>query len=135
MEILILGCGKLAKHLVPTLVGEGHQVTLLDRHQECLTPFSHQTAIETVQITGTTLMGDLRRGGIDGADAFIALSQDDNENAMAAQIASHIFNVPQVVCHIGDVTRYDAYQRIDLNVVCSTVMVTDAIRRALRGQG
>jgi trk system potassium uptake protein TrkA len=43
----------------------------------------------------------LQEGGIDHADVFLAMSSDDHQNLLVAQIAKHIFNVPKVVCHLA----------------------------------
>ena len=65
---------------------------------------------------GTALVGNgldqevLKRAGIEEADAFVAVTQGDNRNVMAAQIAKHIFNVPKVTCRIYDPLRRDLYR-------------------------
>ena len=80
------------------------------------------------------LMENLQNCHIDNADVFLALSGNDNENVMAAQIASRIFNVPIVICHINEASKYNAYKEMGLNVVSSSVMVSGTILQTLKGK-
>ena len=131
MQVLVFGCGNLAKQLIANILAGGNSVVFLDNHDECLNYFADISSVEIVRMNGNNLMEELSRGDVDGSDMVVAVSQDDNTNAMVAQIASHIFNVPRVVCHIGDVNRHETYRRIGLNIVSSTEVIADAIMRAL----
>lgn len=133
MQVLILGCYEPTQHLAPALVNNGHRVTILGQDQKCIDLLSQKLPIETVHCTGS-LMEDLQSCHIDNVEVFLALSEDDNQNAMAAQIASHIFNVPRVICHISEASKYAVYKQMGLNVVSSTVAVSDTILQTLQGQ-
>ena len=65
---------------------------------------------------------DLRRAGIEEADAFIAVTQGDNRNVMAAQIAKHVFDVPKVVCRIYDPLREELYNTLGLETISPTTV-------------
>lgn len=134
MQVLVFGCGNLAKQLIANILADGNKVVFLDKHDECLSYFATTSSVEIIRVNGSNLMEELSRGDVDTSDMVVAVSQDDNTNAMVAQIASHIFNIPRVVCHIGDVNRRETYRRIGLNIVCSTEVIADAIIRALEGE-
>ena len=71
----------------------------------------------------------LRRASIEEADSFLALSPDDNLNAMTALIASRIYSIQRTLCAIENPRRHEAYRRLGLNVVCTTqVLVEEAAR-------
>jgi len=78
----------------------GHSVTILDTDT-----YSFRRLPPTFK--GDALVGNgldqevLKRAGIEEADAFVATTQGDNRNIMAAQIAKHIFNVPKVQYYGG----------------------------------
>lgn len=131
MQVLVFGCGNLARQLIGNILADGNNVVFLDKHDECLRYFATTDSVEIVRINGSNLMEELSRGDIDASDMVVAVSQDDNTNAMVAQIATHIFNISRVVCHIGDVDRRETYRRIGLNIVCSTEVIADAIISAL----
>src|SRR5439155_19849191 len=89
------------------------------------------------EFQGEALVGDaldvdtLRRAGIETAEAFCALTQGDNHNIMAAQIAQHVFKVDRVVCRIADPIRDEVYRKLGLNTYCPTLMGAAHVRSAL----
>ena len=63
----------------------------------------------------------LRRAGIERADAFTAVTQGDNRNIMASQIAKHVFKVPHVVTRIYDPERAETYEKLGVHTICPTI--------------
>ena len=86
---------------------------------------------------GATIVSDgileeeLIEAGIQDADVFVAVSNRDNRNALAAQKAKHIFNVPKVVCRVGDSERQEMYNRLGLATVSSTKVTSALILEAV----
>lgn len=86
---------------------------------------------------GTALVGNgidddmLKRAGIEQADAFVAVTNGDNRNIMAAQIAQQLFKVPRVVCRIYDPIRNDVYSELGLRTLCPTTAGAAAMRRLI----
>jgi trk system potassium uptake protein TrkA len=64
----------------------------------------------------------LKRAGIEEADVFVAVTQGDNRNVMASQIAKHIFKVPKVVCRIYDPVREEMYRQLGIQTLSPTVV-------------
>lgn len=125
-----MGCGRVGAQLAALLDIEGHEVTVLDVNSG-----SFRRLIPTFK--GTALLGDgtdedsLRKAGIEEADAFIAVTQGDNRNIMAAQIAKYIFNVPKVICRIYDPLREELYQTLGLDAVSPTTVLAQLLRGKL----
>jgi len=121
MNAVIMGSGRVASELATLLDREGHGVVVIDLEPA---PFKRLPAT----FGGKTLLGDatdedvLRRAGLASADAFIALTRDDDRNAMAAQIAKHIFGVRKVICRIYDPLREEFYKTLGLEAI-SPIMV------------
>ena len=96
MRVVIMGCGRVGARLAGLLDDDGHSVTVLDND-------AYSFRRLPPKFSGTTLLGNglneeaLKRAGIEKADAFFAVTQGDNRNVMATQIAKHIFNVPKVI--------------------------------------
>jgi trk system potassium uptake protein TrkA len=127
MKIIILGCGRVGIYLAQTLNQAGHQVTVIDRNRESFSRLGADYGGQMV--LGTGIDEDvLKKAGIEKADAFIAVTNGDNTNAMAAQIAQHIFHVPRVVARLYDPVREEIYRLLGLDTVCSTVMGAEKIR-------
>jgi len=132
VNVLIMGCGRVGARLASSLDAEGHKVTCLD-----VDSYSFRRLPPT--FGGTALLGDgtdeeaLRRAGIEKADAFVAVTQGDNRNVLAAQIAKHVFQVPRVLCRIYDPLRRDLYETLGLEAVGPTSIVAEAFKKRLAG--
>ena len=60
----------------------------------------------------------LRRAGIEQADCFASVTNGDNRNIMAAQVAKVVFNVPRVITRIYDPIREQTYREFGLETIC-----------------
>lgn len=124
--IVIMGCGRVGGKLAAMFDAAGHKVTVLD-----MDAYSFRRLPPT--FSGTALIGNgtdtemLRKAGIENADAFIALTQGDNRNVMAAQIAKHIFKVGRVICRIYDPLRKDIYEQLGLESISPTEVFADLL--------
>ncbi len=125
-NIVIMGCGRVGGKLASMFDAAGHKVTVLD-----LDSYSFRRLPPT--FNGAALIGNgtdeemLRKAGIEEADAFIALTQGDNRNVMAAQIAKQIFKVPRVICRIYDPLRKDIYEQLGLESISPTEVFADLL--------
>ena len=136
MKVLIVGCGRVGSRLAQELDREGHEVTIIDRDPGAFKRFALR-GVFTDDFRGDFVVGDgtetelVRRAGAEDADCFIAVTDGDNRNIMAAQIAQHVFQVPRVVCRIYDPLRDEVYQKLGLNVFCPTIEGATTIRRMI----
>jgi trk system potassium uptake protein TrkA len=73
----------------------------------------------------------LRRVGVGEAQAFVAVTQGDNRNIMAAQMAKFIFGVPKVMCRIYDPARQEIYRSLGLETVSPTRITVEMLLKAL----
>jgi trk system potassium uptake protein TrkA len=102
MNVLIMGCGRLGARVATMLDSAGHTVTVLDTNPASFRrlpdSFRGSRAIGNGMDTGA-----LERAGIGSADAFMAITQGDNRNYFASQLAREI-----IMCHAssaGSTTR------------------------------
>ena len=130
MNVVIMGCGRVGARLAMMLDNEGHTVAVLD-----IDAYSFRRL--SPEFRGTAIVGNgidedaLRRAGIEEADAFAAVTQGDNRNVMAAQIAKHVFNVPKVILRIYDPIREELYHSLGLETIGPTTIVADIMRKKL----
>ena len=133
LRVLIVGCGRVGSRDARNLSDQGHDVTVVDWKASSFAMFAARGVLDE-GFKGNVMVGDgtdvelLRRAGIDQADVFIAVTEGDNRNIMAAQIAQHVFKVPRVVCRIYDPIREQAYRKLGLRTLCPTTQGADAIR-------
>ena len=133
MDVLILGCNQLTADLVPDLVRSGYHVTVLAKERECLEQVENGSQVEVIWTAEPMMQDYLRQGGIDTTEVFLALSSNDHYNALVAQIASHIFNVPKVVCHINNPQLQLMFSGLGLDVVGYSIGLLQNVRQALDG--
>ena len=131
MRVLILGCGRLTTTLVSDLAQNGFEITILSRDRDCLDLVADQPGVTAVLTTEPTMQDYLQQGGIDTADIFLAFSGDDHLNAMVAQIARYIFNVPKVICHLDNPQLQLLYASLGLDVVGYSIGLLQDIRQAI----
>ena len=79
-----------------------------------------------------TLEHDLRQAATQEADIFIAVSGKDTRNALSAQLAKHILQVPTVICRMNDPTRKEMYDQLELVTVSASTLITRMVVEAAR---
>ena len=132
MKVLIMGCGRVGGRLAGLLDADGHNITILDTD-----PYSFRRLPS--EFNGTALVGNgtdaevLKRAEIEDADVFVAMTQGDNRNVMACQIAQHIFNVPRVICRIYDPLRQELYSTMGLESISPTTVFAEMFREKIEG--
>ena len=131
-KIIIMGCGRTGGQLANLLDAAGHNVTVMD-----VDAYSFRRL--SPDYKGKALVGNgidqetLKKAGIEEAEVFIAVTQGDNRNIMAAQIAKHIFNVPRVICRIYDPLRQEIFQTLGLETISPTTIFADILKKRVEG--
>jgi trk/ktr system potassium uptake protein len=127
VKTVILGCGRVGAALAQQLESAGNEVVIIDRNQEAFARLGPDYS--GGMVLGTGIDEDiLRKAGIEGADAFVAVTNGDNTNAMSAQIAKLIFHVPRVVARLYDPVREETYRTLGLETVSPTIMGVEGIK-------
>lgn len=132
MYVIIMGCGRVGARLAQMLVDAGHEVMVLDMSPSAFDRLGSDFAGQTMVGSGIDLE-TLIRAGIERAQAFAAVTQGDNRNIMAAQIAKHIYNVPNVVTRIYDPIRQDTFKALGLDAISPTVIGAQVFYSMLTG--
>jgi trk system potassium uptake protein TrkA len=130
VKIVIVGCGRVGASAADLYDRSGHEVIVLD---------SSTAAFDRLPSTfgGTAIRGDgtdedvLRRAGAEGADVFLSLTEGDNRNVMAAQLAAEVLGARRVIAKINDPLRSAAYAELGIATVCRTGLIVDAMNEYL----
>ncbi|MFN8629340.1 MAG: TrkA family potassium uptake protein [Chloroflexota bacterium] len=126
MKAVIVGCGRVGAGLADALDRAGWQVLIIDK-----SPSAFDRLPST--FAGTALRGDgtdedtLRRAGAEGADLFLALTEGDNRNIMAAQIGVEALGAAKTVAKINDPVRAEAYAHLGIATLCRTNLMETAV--------
>jgi trk system potassium uptake protein TrkA len=126
MNVVIVGCGRVGAVLADAFDRAGHQVIILDVSTRAFDRLPGTFRGSAIRGNGTD-EDVLRRAGAEGADLFIALTEGDNRNVMAAQLALETFRVKQVIAKINDPVRADAYSHLGIPTLCRTNLMADAV--------
>ncbi len=131
MRTVIVGCGRVGAMLAVMLDDGGHHVSILDITTAAFDRLPSSFKGEAVRGDGTD-EDTLRRAGADNADLFLAVTEGDNRNIMAAQLAAEAFRVDQVIAKINDPLRALAYAELGIATICRTDLMANAILSYLK---
>ena len=128
MRTVIVGCGRVGAGLAERLSRAGHEVTIVDINSEAFGRLEPDFPGQALRADGTE-EDVLRRVGTEDADYFFALTEGDNRNVLAAQLAAETFRVKHVVAKINDPVRAEAYTLLGIATICRTRLMVDALAR------
>ena len=131
MRILVYGCGELAFGTVRELLSEENQITVLGTERSQLERFATYAGVLPVLMAEPVMNDYFMDAGISQTQVFLALSTDDHENLLAAQIARTMFGIQTVVCHVENPQLQVLYTRQGLNVLSYAVGILQDIRFAI----
>ncbi len=133
--VVVMGCGRIGAAIASALANEGRAVHILDPDPAALARLPQEAVREgrIIPIVGdATLEYSLRKAQIQDADAFIAVTGQDTLNALAAQVARHIFEIPTVIARMGDPDRKELYNQLGITTISATSIVTELALQAAR---
>ena len=141
MKILILGAGQVGSTAAFSLAREeANEVTIVDRNPEVLRELQDRLDVRTV--VGSAAHPDvLERAGGRDADMIIALTNSDEINMLACQIAFTLFRTPTRIARIRareltSRTQLFGPDGIPVDVAISPAsLVTDYIEQLIRFPG
>lgn len=135
MHVIVVGCGDVGVQLAALLSTEGHDVVVIDKNPNAFKRLG--SAFNGIKIHGYGFdEGVLREAGIEKCDAFAAVTDQDNSNMMAAEVASKIYNVPKVVARLYNTEREITFQQLGIAYTCATTMVAqNVLEKLVEGHG
>ncbi len=141
MKILILGASQVGVSIAEVLVGEENDVTLVDIDQKVLQHLQNRLDIRT--ITGNAAYPSvLRSAGAEDASLVLAVTNNDEINLVACQVAETFFSTPTKIArirskeYINNPLLFDSESGFYVDVVISPeVIVKDHITRLIEYPG
>lgn len=133
MKVVVLGCSKIGALLVNWLATQKHEIAVVDINVDSFSRLDK--GIHVTQIVGMGIDYDiLKKAGIEKADAFIAVTNSDNTNLTAAQIAQSKFKISKVIARVRDPKRAKAFEEIGLNIICPTIRAAEELKAFIQGK-
>ncbi|HZV77756.1 MAG TPA: TrkA family potassium uptake protein [Candidatus Babeliales bacterium] len=130
MRYVIVGCGRVGSTLAKLLDSDGHEVIVIDENAAAFKRLGPKFSGH--EVVGTGIDYDvLKRAGAASADGFVAVTNGDNRNIMAALIAQRMFKIKRIVARIYDPPRGQMYRELGVQTVCPTTEGAKMIRDVL----
>jgi len=140
MKIIILGAGTVGSSLAEHLTSEANDITLVDQNDELLRTLSDHLDIRTVH--GNASYPDvLRQAGAEDADMLIAVTDADEVNMIACQVAYTLFHTPTKIARVRALEylsqkKLFAQDALPIDVLISPEqLITESIHRLIEYPG
>lgn len=140
MNILILGAGQVGGSLAEQLAIEANNITVVDTDGERLRELGERLDIRTVA-GHASYPAVLRQAGADDADMLVAVTNSDEINMIACQVAHTLFRTPTKIARVRSseyLVRHDLFAADALPIdVCISPeqVVTHHIKRLVENPG
>ena len=102
MYVIVVGGGKSGSHLADILLGEEHEITIIEKRPELLAKLERELPKASI------LQGDgcdptvLENAGITRADVVAAVTGDDEDNIVVATLAKRQYGVKRVIARVNN---------------------------------
>lgn len=99
MKIVIVGAGKLAYYLIRELEAE-HEIVIIDQDPQAALKFADYSIAEVINGDGSSY--PVLKEACDGAELLVALTDRDETNMIACQIAENHLGVPASIARVNN---------------------------------
>ncbi|HSL95465.1 MAG TPA: NAD-binding protein [Thermoleophilia bacterium] len=131
MFVLIVGGGKVGLNTARQLLQLGHEIALIEQRKSRFDLIAEELGEALVFGDGTEVWV-LERAGIARADMVVAVTGDDEDNIIIAQVADMKFGVPKVVARVNNPFNQPTFDLLGLeNTICATTAMLSLIIRHL----
>jgi len=140
MKIIILGAGQVGASTAEILSREENDITLIDRNHKILSMIQDRMDIQTLCGEASSPQV-LQQAGVEDADLILAVTNSDEVNMVACQVAHSLFNTPTKIARVrsADYLIHPGLfcsRAIPIDVIISPEqIVTDQIRRLIEYPG
>jgi len=127
MYVIVAGAGKVGVNLTRELLGQGHEVTLIENRRQ------RYLGVEQL-LEHNVLYGDaselwvLERAGIERSDMVIAVTGDDEDNILICQVAKEKYGIDRIIARVNNPSNRAHFDLLGIKPVVSA---TELILRLL----
>ena len=119
MYIIIVGGGRLGYYLSKALLDEGHEILVIEKDAATVEHIEEELGSICMQGDGCEA-AVLDEAGTERANLFIAVTDQDEDNLVACQVAKYKFNVPRIIARIGNPKNEILFKKLGIDVTVST---------------
>lgn len=135
MYIVIMGGGKVGEYLASVMLDQGHEVAVIEQTRATADRLSIELQGQYLIIQGDGTDSDFQEdAGIARADVFVAVTGRDDDNLLACEIATRVFNVPRCIARVNNPRNRRIFNIVGIESVSSTLLIANMIEEeALMG--
>jgi trk system potassium uptake protein TrkA len=126
MRIILVGGSKTVYFLARQFVRRRYHVTVINRDPIRAREIANETKATVVLGDGTDVHR-LEEAGARAADALLAMTNHDQDNLVACQIASRIFSVPRTIALVNDPDNEAIFKQLGVTVAFSATRLIGMI--------
>lgn len=135
MNIVIAGGGKIGYYLVKTLLPNRHTISIIEiKEPDCL-KIADELDVSVVHGDCTDI-DVLSESGVSGADVFIAVTGQDEDNLIACQLAKRNFHVRRTIARVNNPKNISVFEKLGVDLaLSSTAIFAELIEKELDYDG
>jgi trk system potassium uptake protein TrkA len=131
MYIVVVGGGKVGYYLSVALLSEGHELLILEKDPDKCGAICEDLGSVVMRGDGCEAR-TLEDVGTERADLLIAVTDEDEDNLVACQVAKHKFNVPRTIARINNPKNEALFKKLGVDVtISSTNLILEHIEEEL----
>ncbi len=140
MKIIILGAGQVGSSVAENLANELNDITVVDKDRRPLQELQDRLDLRTITGIGSH-PAILEQAGAEDADMLLAVTNSDEVNMVACQVAHTLFRIPTKIARVrsAEYLKYEALLKPDALSVDLTIspeeLVTNYVLRLLEHPG
>lgn len=131
MYIIVVGGGEVGYHLSKILLNDGHEVLILEQDASRCERLTEELGAIVHRGDGCEAT-TLDSVGTGRADMLVAVTDGDEDNLVACQVAKHKFNVPRTIARITNPNNETIFKALGIDAtVSSTNLILAHIEQEL----
>ncbi len=140
MKILILGAGQVGSSLAENLSSEANDITVVDTNEDTLAQLQDRLDLRTVQGRGSH-PDVLLAAGAEDADMLVAVTDSDETNMVACQVAYTLFHTPTKIARVREPAYIKQHKLFNNNalpidfIISPEQLITDYVKRLIERPG
>ena len=116
MKVIILGAGKVGESLARNLSQDGYDISIVDLNKNKVDELQDRLDIAAI-IGHAAHPSTFKKAGADEETILLAVTNNDEVNIAACQIAKNKFSVKKTICRFKDSTYLDCLDSFGANII------------------
>ena len=126
MFVLVVGAGQVGVNVARSMEQLGHEFMLVEQRRSRYDLLEEEME-ERLLFGDGTEMWILEEAGIERADLVVAVTGDDEDNVIIAQLAKHVYGVPKVVGRVNHPANRRTFDLLDVDATVSAASMVIAM--------